>query len=187
MKKALVILAEGAEEMEVSIVVDVLRRGGIQVVLAGLAGSGAIRCSRGVQILPDTSLSESGDDYDVIVLPGGAGGAKALAASEEVGTLLRHQAVTGRDIAAICAAPLALASHGVLSGHSFTSHPSVSAELSEAGNWSASIVVEDGQLITSQGPGTSFEFALTLVRRLAGEDKAAAVRTPLMLTDTAAP
>ncbi|MCB9636532.1 MAG: DJ-1/PfpI family protein, partial [Sandaracinus sp.] len=96
MPTALVLLAEGAEEMEVVILVDVLRRGGIEVTLAGLDGPEPVRCSRGVLLTPDVGLADAPADPDVLVLPGGAGGAERLAASEEVGTRLRARQETGR-------------------------------------------------------------------------------------------
>ncbi len=80
-KRALILLAEGAEEMETVITVDVLRRGGIEVFLAGISGSQAVKCSRGVFIQPDGGISElKNSPYDAIIMPGGAQGAKNLCA-----------------------------------------------------------------------------------------------------------
>ncbi len=184
-KKALVLLAEGAEEMEVSILVDVLRRGVVDVVLAGVAGDAAVTCSRGLRMLPDLALeSLSTDDskgFHAIVMPGGAGGAAALAADVRVGELLRGQEERGALLAAICAAPLALVAHGVGRGKQMTSHPSVAAEVGEHGSWLDAAVVLDQNLMTSQGPGTSFEFALALVAELQGEEQAEALRGPMIL------
>ena len=87
-KKVLVILAGGAEEMETVISVDVLRRAGLEVVVAGLAGDGPVSCSRGVTLCPDTSLAAATADtsatFDCVLLPGGGAGAAALCASAEV-------------------------------------------------------------------------------------------------------
>lgn len=180
-KTALVILAPGAEEMEVSIAVDVLRRAAIKVTLAGLAGSGSVVCSRGLRITPDVSLGDIAGSFDAVVLPGGAQGAENLAASPLVGRHLKSQWQRGRLVAAICAAPLALLRHEIALGEKLTSHPSVAEALQEHYAWSPERVVETGALITSQGPGTSFEFALALVRRLRGPDVEQGVAAPLLL------
>ncbi len=184
--RALVLLADGAEEMEVTIAVDVLRRAEVDVVLAGVDGAGAVTCSRGVRLLPDAALSAvdgaADGAFDVVVLPGGVGGTDRLCASGAVGAVLAAHEGAGRDIAAICAAARALVVHGVGAGRALTSHPSVRAEVAGHGAYDdAARVVEDGPLITSRGPGTAFEFALALVARLRGTDVAAAVRAPMLL------
>ncbi len=180
-KTALVILAPGAEEMEVSVIVDVLRRSGVKVTLAGLAGSGAVTCSRGLRIVPDVALGDVAGTFDAVVLPGGAQGAENLANSPLVGRHLKNQWQRGRLVAAICAAPIALARHEIGLGETITSHPSVSASLQGSYVLFPERVVESGALVTSQGPGTSFEFALTLVRRLRGADIERQVAEPLLL------
>ena len=126
-KKVVVILSSGAEEMETVIVTDVLRRAKLQVVLAGLDSSSPVSCSRGVVIVPDMSLEEAMQQgpYDVVVLPGGARGARELAASSRVKEVLGEQEKAGRIIAAVCAGPTALLSHGIAQGREVTSHPSV--------------------------------------------------------------
>lgn len=179
--RALVILAEGAEEMETTIIVDVLRRGEVEVVLAGLHGPEPVRCSRGVQIVPDAALADVSGDFDVVILPGGKGGAERLAASPAVGDLLRARAEADLPIAAICAAPIALAAHGVLAGRRMTCHPSVNDVVGRHAALESAPVVEDGSLVTSQGPGTALPFALALVARLRGDDVAARVRKPMMI------
>ena len=106
--KALVLLAPGSEEMEAVISIDVLRRGGIEVTVAGVDGATPIRCSRGVVITPDVSLDDVEGEFDVLVLPGGGEEAQRLAQSDRVGELLRAQELKGLWVAAICAAPIAL-------------------------------------------------------------------------------
>ncbi|XP_052760041.1 Parkinson disease protein 7 homolog [Mya arenaria] len=184
MTKALLILSEGAEEMETVISVDVLRRAGIDVTVAGLNSAEAVECSRKVKIVPDMSLGEASKHgpYDVIVCPGGAQGAKNLASSAEVGQILSEQEKGGRLVAAVCAAPIALASHKIGSGKSVTSHPSVKDKMTSAGyQYSEDRVVQDGKLITSRGPGTTFEFALKIVEVLLGADKANSLVPPMLL------
>ena len=192
----LVLLAEGTEEMEFTIIVDVLRRAEVEVVVAGVAGDGTagdgpVTCSRGVRIVPDVALADLVDDhgevagrgapFEVVVLPGGAGGTERFAADPRVGALLRTHAAAGRLVAAICAAPAALAAHEVAANRAVTSHPSVRAALAP---WCSSyredsIVSADG-LLTSRGPGTAFDFAFALVERLRGPDVVESVRAPMM-------
>ncbi|XP_071453222.1 protein dj-1beta [Hetaerina americana] len=171
-KSALVILAEGAEEMEFVISVDVLRRAEIKVDVAGLDGIAPVKCSRDVVITPDISLDDaSSQSYDVVVLPGGKA-SQTLADSEKVGNIIREQEKSGRLVAAICAAPIALKSHGVGTGKNLTSYPSVKEQMvsGDKYKYSEERVVVDGNLLTSRGPGTAFEFALAIVDKLVGKD-----------------
>lgn len=178
---ALVLLAPGSEEMEVTIVVDVLRRAGVTVTLAGVGGAHAATCSRGIRILPDVALEATVGKFDALVLPGGGPGSQRFCDSKLVGRWLQGQWARSGIVAAICAAPLALQRHGIAHGARLTGHPSAHAQLSESYEVSRERVVEDGQLVTSQGPGTSFEFALALVRRLCGEAVAQEVAGPMVL------
>lgn len=181
MTRALVILAEGAEEMEVVIAVDVLRRGGVEVLLAGLEGNAAVACSRGLRLLPDLALGDARGDFDVVILPGGREGARRLAESTRVRELLGAQEAAGRWIAAICAAPLVLSAVGVGRGKAWTSHPGVRRELSGQGVYREEAVVVDGRLVTSRAPGTAFAFALKLVELLEGGAKAREVAGPMLV------
>ncbi|KAK3104938.1 hypothetical protein FSP39_013491 [Pinctada imbricata] len=183
MPSAVVILAEGAEEMETVITVDVLRRGEIDVTLAGLAGSDPVTCSRNVMIVPDCSLDDAvkKGPYDVVVCPGGGKGAENLGESSKVKELLSSQEKEGRLIAAVCAAPTALNKHGIAKGSTVTSHPSVKDKLTESYTYSEDRVVQHGKLITSRGPGTCFEFALKIVEDLQGKDKADKLVPPMLV------
>src|SRR5262245_45668197 len=116
MPRVLVPLAEGCEELEAVTIIDILRRAGIEVVTAGLA-SGPVRASRGVVLVPDTLLDQVlSQEFDMIVLPGGKGGADRLAEDERVRDLLLRAFEQGKYIAAICAAPRVLAESGLLKG-----------------------------------------------------------------------
>jgi len=179
--RVLVILAEGAEESEAVIAIDVLRRSGLDVVVAGLNGDGPVLCSRKVRIVVDTALSAFTGRLDAVVLPGGAEGARRLASSEAVGDQLRAAVNNGRLVGAICAAPLALVSHQVFAGKAMTCHPSVASRIAMHGKLVQQPVVEDGILVTSQGLGTAIHFAVTLVRRLMGDVRAAEVERGLTL------
>lgn len=179
MKTALVLFAEGSEDLEAISIVNILRRGGINVTLAGLH-SGPLRGSRGTVLLPDISLDDAlALSYDMLVLPGGQPGTNHLKADERVLTLAREMYAAGKYVAAICAAPSVLATAGLLDGKQATCFPSCldaypSVKLQNAA------VVEDGKLITSRGPGTAMDFALVLLERLAGSAKRQEVETGLV-------
>lgn len=170
MKKVLVPLAEGFEEIETVTIVDVLRRAGVEVILSGL-NPGPLKGSRGVFFVPDKPLDEViHQDFDMVVLPGGQPGADHLRRDRRVLKLLQEMKAKQRWIGAICAAPLVLRDAGIAKGISLTSHPSVEAELG-ASDYQQTRVVIDGKTITSRGPGTAMEFALKLVECLVGKEK----------------
>ncbi|XP_075461151.1 Parkinson disease protein 7 [Ascaphus truei] len=186
-KRALVILAKGAEEMETVIPTDVMRRAGIKVVVAGLTGKDPVQCSRDVLICPDTSLEEARAQgpYDVVVLPGGNLGAQNLSESPTVKEVLKEQESNKGLIAAICAGPTALLAHGICFGRSVTTHPLAKDKMMNGAHYkySENRVEKDENLITSRGPGTSFEFALVIVETLLGKEVADQVKAPLVLKD----
>jgi 4-methyl-5(b-hydroxyethyl)-thiazole monophosphate biosynthesis len=172
MSRVLVPLAEGCEELEAVTVIDLLRRAGIEVVTAGLA-RGPIRASRGTVLLPDVLLEEVlHQDFDMVALPGGGPGAERLAEDERVRSVIHEMAEAGKYTAAICAAPKVLADAGVLAGKQATSYPGILEEAAPEGvTLKQDPVVVDGSVVTSRGPGTAMDFALTLVELLAGRPR----------------
>lgn len=180
MTRVLVPLADGVEEMEAVIVVDVLRRAGCEVVTAGLK-TRPVTASRKVVLVADTLLADVAiDSLDALVLPGGAAGTEALRADQRVLSAAKAMAAGGKLVAAICAAPLVLLDAGLLEGRRFTSHPGVKDRFT-GGTRIDSRVVEDGNIVTSQGAGTTFDFALALVTRLKGKPMAEAVAAAMVL------
>ncbi|XP_061039992.1 Parkinson disease protein 7 homolog [Eubalaena glacialis] len=186
-KRALVTLATGAEEMETVIPVDVMRRAGIKVTIAGLAGKDPVQCSRDVVICPDSSLENAKTEgpYDVVVMPGGGLGAQNLSQSSAVKEILKEQEKRKGLIATICVGPTALLAHEIGFGSKVTTHPLAKDKMMDGSHYSYSenCVERDGLILTSRGPGTSFEFALAIVEVLAGKEVADQVKAPLVLKD----
>jgi 4-methyl-5(b-hydroxyethyl)-thiazole monophosphate biosynthesis len=179
--KALVPIANGCEEMEAVIIIDTLRRAEWDVTAAGLS-AGTIEASRGVKLVPDITWDEiNPDDYDVLLLPGGFGGTEALMAHAGVQQALRDFNAKGKWVGSICAAALALNEAGILAGRKFTCYPGVEAHLPSNIRPVNETVVVDGHVITSQGPGTAFEFALKVIAECSGPNTSAEVRAGLLL------
>ncbi|TSA21384.1 MAG: DJ-1/PfpI family protein [Betaproteobacteria bacterium] len=178
MKTVLIPLAEGFEELEAVTIIDLLRRAEMEVLVAGLQ-VGAITGSRGVVIMPDVALDAVLQrDFDMVALPGGLPGAAHLRDDARLQALLKRHAAAGAYTAAICAAPMALAQAGLLVGRRVTAYPGVLAGLGLL-DANAAVVV-DGRVITSRGPGTAMDFALTLIEVLLGRERRAAVEAGLV-------
>ncbi len=176
MKKVLVPLAPGFEEIEAITVIDILRRAGLDVVVAGTQ-PGPIEASHKTRHIPDCTLDDvRAEDFDMIVLPGGRLGTNNLHHDPRIKQIVEALQAKNRWIAAICAAPSILSAYGILKGRSATSHPSVRTEVAVgAKEISDQRVVIDGPIVTSQAAGTAMEFAFALVEILCGTDKAAEV------------
>lgn len=180
MSRALVPLAQGCEELEAITITDLLVRAGIDVTTVGLDDQ-PVTASRGARIIPDTHIDTViNETYDLIVLPGGLPGADHLRDDERVQTLLKKHASSGKYIGAICAAPKALASAGLLSGKKATGYPGVLEAIGDASiEITLSSVEIDGKIITSRGPGTAIDFTLALIELLEGPEKRVEINNQL--------
>jgi protein deglycase len=181
MASVLVPLAQSCEELEAVTIIDLLRRAGIEVTTAGLDAQ-PVTASRGVVLIPDTTLDEAlKKSYDMIVLPGGLPGADYLNQDKRIHQLLKKMATSEKFIAAICAAPKVLASAGLLDGKHATAYPGTLEKLNlDNTTVTADIIVKDGNLMTSRGPGTAMDFALALIEQLLGTEKREEVETALV-------
>mmetsp|Transcript_36308 Transcript_36308/g.116335 ORF Transcript_36308/g.116335 Transcript_36308/m.116335 type:complete len:238 (+) Transcript_36308:1-714(+) len=175
-KRVLVPIADGSEEIETSCISDTLVRAGaaVTVASANADGSTAVTMSRGLKILADTHVRElDGKDWDLVAIPGGMPGAANLAASPELVAILKAQAERKKPLAAVCASPaVVLKPLGLLDDKPATCYPAPAFQeaLGDGLLLGKDVVVSDN-VVTSRGPGTSLNFALTLVETLYGPDK----------------
>ncbi|ORZ03065.1 class I glutamine amidotransferase-like protein [Syncephalastrum racemosum] len=186
-KKALILLADGAEEMEFTIAVDVLRRAQVEVLVAGVAlkEPTVAHCSRGVKIVPDVefahqNMSWNPSDFDAVIIPGGIAGATTLKDNKDVQKLVSLFYEQRKVVGFICAGTLVAKSSGIPKGHKVTSYPAVKDQLTDTYEYSEDRVVVDQNVITSRAPGTAFLFALTLVEELVGKDVADKLKGDMM-------
>ena len=183
MAAVLLPLASGFEELEAVALVDTMRRGGIEVRIVYLEDTlhGAlVTGANGITIQADMSIYHCiADDFDMMVLPGGWGGTYALAENARVIELLQTFKEK-KSIAAMCAAPFVLKKAGVL-GTEYTCYPGAKEEIDHPGYRDDLKVVEDGNVLTSQGPGTAVCFGLAIVNKLVGSESMQAVKEGMLL------
>lgn len=179
MANVLIPLANGFEEIEAMNLIDILRRADIKVQTAGLNGE-MIEGAHGVVVKADTLLDNVlSDDFDMIVLPGGLPGAEYLAKSEKVQSLLKEFDSKNKLIGAICAAPWALSTAGVLKD-SYTCYPSFEKSVGKDGYNPNQDVVIDKNILTSKGPATAMIFALAIVKEICGNKVYQEVKSGLL-------
>ncbi len=168
MTKVLVPLACGFEDIEAVSIIDVLRRGGVEVVTASLGDARGVRSAHGILMQADAFLPDVlENEYDAIILPGGGEGTQNLMACEPLHARLRRQKGEGRLVCAICAAPTVLEAAGVIEDEDVTCYPSCMSQMGRPVQHVP--VVADGLLITGQGPGAATLFGLVVLAHLEGE------------------
>lgn len=182
-KKIGIFIANGCEEVEALTVVDILRRGGIDIETISITDVAQVTSSRRITFLTDTvKTAVTFSKLDGIILPGGMPGTLNLKEDETVQQVIREFAQEGKLVAAICAAPHVLGEAGLLKGKRATCHPGfeeklVGAEVEEKA------VVTDGNIITSRGMGTAIPFGLEILRYLKGQDAVDKVCGGLVYTE----
>jgi len=183
MSKVLVPFTTGVEEVELLAIVDLLRRAEVDVCMASLDGKPVTGRSN-VTIVADAVLADvAADAWDMVVLPGGLPNAHLLRDDATVKAVVERLRSERKSIAAICAAPTALAAYGITAGRRVTAYPACQSDMEALQPSSVYVddaVVEDDFLITSRGPGTAIAFALRLVARLCGEAKADTIQSDIV-------
>ena len=173
MSKVYILLANGFEEIEGLMVVDLMRRAGIDIKMVSITDSLDITGARGIGVKADITLKEAGDDADMVVLPGGMPGTTNLKNDKNVETLIMDQFNKGRYVAAICAAPTVFGTYGILDGKKATCYPGCEEGLGDVeAITDGTTVVVDGNIITSRGMGTAIDFSLKLIEILKDKETA---------------
>ncbi len=180
MPTALILLADGFEELEAITVTDLCVRAGIEVTRASLR-PGPVTASRHTQVLPDCVIDEiASKDFDAVILPGGLPGADTLADDPRVIELVQTQVANNKLVAAICAAPRVLMKADVLIDKQLTCFPGALDSFdTRSCNVTGDAITMDWPLLTSRGPGTAMDFALTLIELLCDQDTKANVEQGL--------
>lgn len=172
MAKVYEFLANGFEEMKGLAPVDILRRGGVEVVTVSITGKREVQSSHGITILADTTFEEGGrfDDADILLLPGGMPGSTNLNAHDGVRDAIRRQYESGKRVGAICAAPMVLGSLGILKGKRATCSPGFEKYMTGA-EYTGELFTVDGNIITGEGPAATLPYAYKILSFFIGEEK----------------
>ena len=178
--KPMIFLAEGFEESEALLPLDILRRGGVDAITVSVSSDKVVKSSHGVQIVADAVMSEiSADDVQMIILPGGLPGAANLDACAELDKLIMDFAAAGKPMAAICAAPMVYGKRGLLKGKKATCYPGFDKYL-EGAEYTGALVECVDNFVLGKGPAAAAEFGFAILEKLAGSEKAAEVRKGML-------
>lgn len=174
-----VLLGNGFEEVEALAPVDILRRGGVEVCTCAIGGS-VVTGGHGIRVLGDMPVEDiSLENLEMIVLPGGLGGVKAIRESKAAMDAVKNAWESGRYVAAICAAPTVLADLDIPKGKKATCYPGMEDEMGDALMENAPVTV-DGNLVCGQAAGSAMEFGFTLLALLKGEETANSVKNGIV-------
>lgn len=180
MSKLGIFMADGSEEIESLMVVDVLRRAKIEIDMISIMDENKIRGSHGITIETDKQIEQVAfSQYEGVILPGGIPGTPHLAACQTVADVIKDFAAKNKMVAAICAAPSILGTNGLLQQKRATSYPGYQEEMKGC-IYTEDKVVRDGNIITSRGMGTTLDFALTIVEYFQGHAAAVELAERIM-------
>jgi 4-methyl-5(b-hydroxyethyl)-thiazole monophosphate biosynthesis len=186
-KKAIILMADGFEDVEAVTPIDYLRRAGIEVTSASISDLTVTSRWGGIKLITDTTLAKVLESdcagWDAVIVPGGMPGAANLAASKETGEFLSKMANDGKLICAICASPvIVLFPLGLIAGKNFTCYPGLEEKVTDA-QWSDARVVVDGNIVTSRGAGTAGEFSIAIIKKLLDEATGKKIAETVLIQD----
>lgn len=180
MAKVYEFIANGTEEVEALIPVDVLRRAGVDILIVSTTGDIVVESAHGVRIVADALIEDiNTDDADLLMIPGGIPGAPNLCAHPIVREMIMKQYEAGKLVSAICAGPMIFGSLGIANGKRCTCYPGCEGDISEA-EYTAELVTVDGNVITGEGPAAAFPYAYKLCEILCGAETAQALMDGMM-------
>lgn len=185
-QKSYIFYADGVEEVEAVATVDALRRGGLDVVTVSITDSTTVTGATGQKLEADALIGDiDTTDAQWIIIPGGVPGDPNLHACEKVNEIIKAQWACGGKLASICAGPaVVLAPTGVLKGMKATCYPGLGDQIEAGGGTYVELpVVVDGNLITSEGPGTTLQFAGAIIEVTLGADKAKEVMSSMLVAE----
>lgn len=178
--KPVIFLAEGFEESEALLPLDILRRGGMDAITVSVSSERIVKSSHGVSVVADAVIDEiSAGDVQMIILPGGLPGATNLDACEALDKLIMTFAAEAKPLAAICAAPMVYGKRGLLKGRKATCYPGFDKYL-EGAEYTGNMVETVDNFILGKGPAAAAEFGFAILEKLAGAEKAAEVRKGML-------
>ncbi len=181
MKKVIVCLAEGFEEIEAIGIIDILRRADLQVTIISVTESKEVTGAHGIRVVADVLFGDADfSGSDLLVLPGGMPGSANLRDHKGLGEKIVEFDQKGKLLGAICAAPMVFGNLGLLEGREATCYPGFGDQLGNA-RVTAEPVMVDGHMVTGRGPGLVFPFALKLVEKLCGKEKAGQIAGQMLL------
>lgn len=182
MAKVYEFLANGFEEIEGLAPVDILRRGGVDIKTVSITGSELVETSHGITLKADLKFEDIKDfsDADMLLLPGGLPGSTNLNEHEGVRQALIAQHQAGKRIGAICAAPLVLASTGILDGKKATCYPGIEQHFGESTTYTGTLFEEDGNVITGEGPAATLPYAYKILSYFIGEEAVKELQSGMM-------
>lgn len=183
MAKVYEFLADGFEDIEALAPVDILRRGGVEVITVSIMDNEFVESAHGVTVKADTTFEAAGDfaDADMLLLPGGMPGATNLRDHKQLAEVLLRQHEQGKRIGAICAAPMVLGGLGILKGKQATCYPGFEKFLTGA-EYTAELVTEDGNITTGEGPAASFPYGYKILSYFREEEAVESIETGMRYT-----
>lgn len=179
MKKVIVLLANGFEEIEALATVDIIRRANLTCDMVSIEEE-MVETSHGMFVKADKTIKNIEDSYDAIILPGGMPGAKNLKENNEVIKLIKKFNSEGKLLGAICAAPIVLYEAGILQGKNYTCYPGFEKDMVGC-MYTGAMIEKYGNIITGKGPGAAFDFAFTILRELGYETLLNSIKTGMLI------
>lgn len=180
MRKILMLIHNGFEEIEALTTVDLCRRAGLEVCVCSMTGNEMLQGAHAIRVKADALFENvTPQSYDMVILPGGLPNATSLRDDQRVMDVLRDFHKKRKWLGAICAAPIALERAGLLQGRMATSYPGCLAE-EQACQYTEASVVVDEKIVTSRGVGTAIEFALQIIALLVSPEKSKEIGTGIL-------